>query len=473
MSNLKSYVIHTIGGGWGKETIEENLIKVSVIRGTDFPKLEKLDFSSVPIRFETLKKIESRTLQVGDLIIEVSGGSASSGQRTGRCLYITQEILDNLGKYVIPASFCRLLRLDKEKINSKFIYYQIAEMHLSDQIGIYENQSTGISNFQFNLFLDEIFPKITDLNKQNSIVDIFNSIDQKIQVNTKINQTLEQIAQALFKSWFVDFDPVRAKVQALSDGLSLEQAELAAMQAISGKTAEEMTALSQAQPDRYAELAETAKAFPCEMVEVDGVEMPKGWECFSLKELSSVISKGTTPKKSSLNSCDSKETVPFIKVKDISESGQILINQMEQIPEKISSTELKRSILHKNDILISIAGTIGRVAIVPNDLENANTNQAISFIRLYNDNLVGIISTFLKSRKNQEDIASKVIQGVQANINLEVVRNIKIFLPINFDHKAILIFKSLLNKQLLSQKENLSIEKLRDLLLPRFLSGEF
>lgn len=100
--------------------------------------------------------------------------------------------------------------------------------------------------------------------------------DQKIQLNTQINQTLEQIAQALFKSWFVDFDPVRAKVQALSDGLSLEQAELAAMQAISGKTPEELTALSQTQPDRYAELAETAKAFPCEMVEVDGVEVPRG-----------------------------------------------------------------------------------------------------------------------------------------------------------------------------------------------------
>ena len=315
---------------------------------------------------------------------------------------------------------------------------------------------------------------ISDLNiNKIKVGEILLSFDQKIDLNTQINQTLEQIAQALFKSWFVDFDPVRAKVQALSDGLSLEQAELAAMQAISGKTPEELTALSQTQPDRYAELAETAKAFPCEMVEVDGVEVPKGWECFSLKELSSVISKGTTPKKSSLNSCDSKETVPFIKVKDISESGQILINQVEQIPEKISSTELKRSILHKNDILISIAGTIGRVAIVPNELENANTNQAISFIRLYNDNLVGIISTFLKSRKNQEDITSKVIQGVQANISLEVVRNIKIFLPINFDHKAILIFNSLLNKQLLSQKENLLIEKSRDLLLPKLLSGDF
>ena len=84
------------------------------------------------------------------------------------------------------------------------------------------------------------------------------------------------------------FEPVRAKIQVLSDGLSLEQAELAAMQAISGKTSEELTALSQTQPDRYAELAETAKAFPCEMVEVDGVEVPKEWE---VKRIDEVIQK--------------------------------------------------------------------------------------------------------------------------------------------------------------------------------------
>lgn len=355
-------------------------------------------------------------------------------------------------------------------LRSKYLYYWF-----SSPVGRKALKEITIGSTQPALTitgLKSLTIHLPTLEEQDYIIEILDHLSSKIYLNTQINQTLEQIAQALFKSWFVDFDPVRAKVQTLSDGLSLEQAELAAMQAISGKTAEELTALSQTQPDRYAELAETAKAFPCEMVEVDGVEVPKGWECFSLKELSSVISKGTTPKKSSLSSCDSKETVPFIKVKDISESGQILINQVEQIPEKISSTELKRSILHKNDILISIAGTIGRVAIVPNELENANTNQAISFIRLYNDNLVGIISTFLKSRKNQEDILSKVIQGVQANISLEVVRNIKIFLPINFDHKAILIFNSLLNKQLINQKENLFTEKSRDLLLPQLLSGE-
>lgn len=410
--------------------------------------------SEEKITEEAIKRSSAKLLPVNTILLAMYGATVGE--------------LGILGKEMACNQACCALIIDPKKADYRFIFYLL-------RLYKKEIQSLATGAAQQNLSaktIKEFSFYIPNLEKQKKIADILSELDKKIDLNTQINQTLEQIAQALFKSWFVDFDPVRAKVQALSDGLSLEQAELAAMQAISGKTPEELTALSQTQPDRYAELAETAKAFPCEMVEVDGVEVPKGWECFSLKELSSVISKGTTPKKSSLNSCDSKETVPFIKVKDISESGQILINQVEQIPEKISSTELKRSILHKNDILISIAGTIGRVAIVPNDLENANTNQAISFIRLYNDNLVGIISTFLKSRKNQEDIASKVIQGVQANISLEVVRNIKIFLPINFDHKAILIFNSLFNKQLINQKENLLTEKLRDLLLPQLLSGE-
>ena len=137
---------------------------------------------------------------------------------------------------------------------------------------------------------------LPDLNiNKIKVGEILLSFDQKIDLNTQINQTLAQITQALFKSWFVDFEPVHAKVQTLSDGLSLEQAELAAMQAISGKTPEELTALSQAEPDRYAELAETAKAFPCEMVEVDGVEMPKGWEYCSFGDVSECFDSKRIP----------------------------------------------------------------------------------------------------------------------------------------------------------------------------------
>ena len=161
-------------------------------------------------------------------------------------------------------------------LRSKYLYYWFASpvgRKALKEITIGSTQPaltiTGLKSLTIHL---------PTLEEQDYIIEILDHLSCKIQLNTQINQTLEQIAQALFKSWFVDFDPVRAKVQALSDGLSLEQAELAAMQAISGKTAEELTALSQTQPDRYAELAETTKAFPCEMVEIDGVEVPKGWE---------------------------------------------------------------------------------------------------------------------------------------------------------------------------------------------------
>ncbi|MCT8673169.1 restriction endonuclease subunit S, partial [Glaesserella parasuis] len=162
MSSLSNLTIHSIGGGWGKDVEDEGLELVAVIRGTDIPNLEINNIQGVPFRYETQKKIQSRLLQVGDLVIEISGGSASSKQRTGRCLYITDELLKNLGGKVIPASFCKLLRLDRKKVNSKYVYYQIKAMHLSDEIASFENQSTGISNFQFNRFIDEIRPSILD-----------------------------------------------------------------------------------------------------------------------------------------------------------------------------------------------------------------------------------------------------------------------------------------------------------------------
>jgi len=183
---------------------------------------------------------------------------------------------------------------------------------------------------------DAIIP-LPDKDNLEFISDTSRFFHKKIQLNTQINQTLEQIAQALFKSWFVDFDPVRAKVQALSDGLSLEQAELAAMQAISGKTPEKLTALSQTQPDRYAELVETAKAFPCEMVVVDGVEVPKGWEVSTISECSLKIQNGGTPKRSNLEYWDNGD-ISWLS------SGEVCNNKvLVQSKEYITDLGLKGS----------------------------------------------------------------------------------------------------------------------------------
>ncbi|HHV6487835.1 TPA: restriction endonuclease subunit S, partial [Haemophilus influenzae] len=206
---------------------------------------------------------------------------------------------------------------------------------------------------------------------QNTIEQL-SSLDKKIQLNTQINQTLEQIAQALFKSWFVDFDPVRAKVQALSEGMSLEHAELAAMQAISGKTPEELTALLQEQPDRYAELAETAKAFPCEMVEVDGVEVPKGWEMKALSDLGQIIC-GKTPSKS--NKEFYGDDVPFIKIPDM--HNQVFITQTTDNLSVVGANYQSKKYIPAKSICVSCIATVGLVSMTS---KPSHTNQQINSI---------------------------------------------------------------------------------------------
>lgn len=269
--SLAELTLHAIGGGWGDEQPGPGKVRVAVIRGTDIPRLRMGDSSSVPVRFESEVKVKNRLLQVGDIVIEVSGGSAASGQHTGRSLLITTELLQLLGGVVIPASFCRLLRLDAKEVDPGFVVRQIDALHQTGEIAEFENQSTGIANFQFTRFVASTHPCIDGLASQQAINDCLTSFDQQIALNRRINQTLEAMAQAIFKSWFVDFDPVKAKVAAKAEGRDPLRA---AMSAISGKTVAELDALP---PEQRAQLAAKAVLFPDEMEESELGEIPKGW----------------------------------------------------------------------------------------------------------------------------------------------------------------------------------------------------
>ncbi|WP_198674995.1 restriction endonuclease subunit S [Aliidiomarina taiwanensis] len=102
-------------------------------------------------------------------------------------------------------------------------------------------------------------------------------LDKKIKNSEQTNQTLEQIAQAIFKSWFVDFEPVKAKMEALEAGGSQEEALLAAMQAISGKDKSQLTQLQTENPENYNQLRTTAELFPSAMQDSEQGEIPEGW----------------------------------------------------------------------------------------------------------------------------------------------------------------------------------------------------
>ena len=338
----------------------------------------------------------------------------------------------------------------KENIDKLFIKYVISSPFFKAYI---HNLSTGttIKNVSLKLMRDFEF-YLPNLHIQKKISNILGTLDNKIDLNTQINQTLEQIAQALFKSWFVDFDPVRAKVQALSDGLNLEQAELAAMQAISGKTPEELTALSQTQPDRYAELAETAKAFPCEMGEVDGVEVPKGWEVKALEDLISFV-KGKKPKAVSPN--QEENMLPHI-----------LTSSLEGKYNEFCESNKLVTVEYHNTIMLMDGSNSGRVAIGHNGV----IGSTLAKINLDNNKLWAVIYQFLKHK--EADIQANTTGTTIPHTDKNRVNNYLMVIPDNFLLEK---FTELFDKSLLqiisNRNQSIVLETTRDLLLPRLLRG--
>ena len=146
------------------------------------------------------------------------------------------------------------------------------------------------------------------------------------------------------------------------------------------------------------------------------------WEQCKLKDICSLITKGTTPKdKSGIGN------VNFIKVENINaDNGKI--SSMSQISQEEHNGYLKRSQLMENDILFSIAGTLGRAAIVKSSILPANTNQALAIIRT-KEGCLNYILTALKGKSVEDFIKKNPTIGAQPNLSLEQVGNLEIPYP--------------------------------------------
>lgn len=143
---------HTIGGDWGSDTPDDkNDVRVAIIRGTDIPDLQSGANSRVPVRYTSQKKLATRKLEDGDIVLEVSGGSKD--QPTGRALYLTAGLLSQFDCPVEPASFCRLLR-PNSKSAGLLLSQHLTYIYDQGKTWEYQNQSTGIANFQTTHFLE-------------------------------------------------------------------------------------------------------------------------------------------------------------------------------------------------------------------------------------------------------------------------------------------------------------------------------
>ena len=353
-------------------------------------------------------------------------------------------------------------------LRSKYLYYWF-----SSSVGRKALKEITIGSTQPALTitgLKSLTIHLPTLEEQDYIIEILDHLSSKIHLNTQINQTLEQIAQALFKSWFVDFDPVHAKVQALSDGLTLEQVELAAMQAISGKTPEELTALSQTQPERYTELVETAKAFPCEMVEVDGVEVPKGWEQTTLSEICE-MQNGYAFKSSEWTDAG----IPVIKIGSI--QSKILTVEGNGFVSEDNLSLRSNFALNGGDIVIGLTGAyVGKVGRMPAN-KKAMLNQRVAKFLAKRINESETFYSFIYMNMIQEDFKNFVdftAQGsAQPNISTRDILKYPLLLANNDVHLAFeKLLKKILDKSIFNSYQNEILSNSRDLLLPRLLNGK-
>jgi type I restriction enzyme S subunit len=152
LKRFHEIVEYYIGGGWGETQQSLSFSDGAfVIRGTDIPDVQAGEFDGCPFRFHKRSNLKSRTLQANDFVFEVSGGSKD--QLLGRNVLVTERVLQFFNSPVIAASFCKQIRFRQELVSPYFMKYFMKLYYDYDLVGIYQVQSTGISNYQFESFL--------------------------------------------------------------------------------------------------------------------------------------------------------------------------------------------------------------------------------------------------------------------------------------------------------------------------------
>lgn len=200
---------YTRDGEWGKGEPGSGLVAMGVIRGTDFDRVRYGDLSTIPVRYIPEKIAARKTLRPGDVLFETAGGTKD--QPTGRSVFLHERIFESYPLPLTCASFSRFLRPDPALIDGHFFYWFLQYLWSERHIYHYHIQHTGVARFQYTQFASEQNIPLLPYEDQREIAAILGALDDKIELNRKTAATLEEMARALYRSWFVDFDPVHAK----------------------------------------------------------------------------------------------------------------------------------------------------------------------------------------------------------------------------------------------------------------------
>ena len=357
----------------------------------------------------------------------------------------------------------------------RFVYYLLKSIDFSRY-----NSGAAVPSLNRNL-IGHIEVRELGLTYEKKAALFISSIDELIESNMKVSKLLENAAQTIFKSWFVDFDPVHAKKKALEKGLSKGQAERAAMAIISGicspsdfagnfkEMDQRLTQkLSKMNKKDQEDLAHTASLSPSEFQDSELGEIPKNWKIGYVKNFSSVKAGYAFKSK------DFQKTgFPVIKIKNINDSGRVSLSDTQYIPSKIVE-KAERFKLESGDFLIAMTGAkVGKCGLVILQGKSAYLNQRVGKFEPHKKNHISYLYFLFMRNESQDYILSTAQGSAQPNISSDEIEKMRVVVPSN---QLVDSFSKLchpfLNKILIGEVENLSLSSLRDTLLPKLLAGE-
>lgn len=285
---------------------------------------------------------------------------------------------------------------------------------------------------------------------RNRITEIAGSIDEKIELNRQMNETLEAMARRLFKSWFVDFDPVHAKARLRREHPELSNAELSRL----------------ALPNMAPEIAEL---FPDRFEDSTMGPIPKGWRFELLSGVSDVFIGKTPPRKEAKWFSSSSSDIPWMSIRDLGSSGLFIRETSEFLTEEaVNKFNIRR--IPSGTVVFSFKLTVGRVAItdvemlsneaiahflIPEKAERINSEYLYCYLRSFNHERMGSTSSIATA------VNSKMVKAIPILIPPYLL--VKAFKQ--YTHSAMFRIKRL-------QEESRELQRIRDRLLPRLLSGE-
>ena len=428
---LKDLLILTRDGEWGKDEPSAELEAMGVIRGTDFKAVRYGNLDNVPIRYIPKKKADYKRLKPYDILIETAGGTKD--QPTGRTVFLNKRLFEGSDLPLICARSSRFLRVDTTVIWPRYLFWYLQYLYSTRQMTIYHVQHSGPARFHYSKFAESTYIPLPTIEEQKSISAVLRAFDDKIELNRQMNAKLDEMARAIFKSWFVDFEPVRAKVRG-------------------------------EQPNGMD--AETAALFPDSFEVVNGREVPACWRVSTIGAEINTISGGTPSSKNPDYWQDG--TVSFATPKDLSQlQSPVLLDTARCITDE-GLNKISSGVLPEGTVLMSSRAPVGSLAI--NAIPIA-INQ--DFIAMQCNKSLSKYYVLWWAKENMHRIEKRASDTTCRKISkknfrpLDVIVSPKVLVG-RFDEKVGPLFERIVS----NEKDSRTLAELRDTLLPRLMSGQ-